>query len=182
MTLNEIVAESLGRLGRDMGMQTIENYRQTFAVYANMAIRKISLKFKQTMRETVELGEDHGFDETSLTHGCYMVLGVRAAGNQVDYWQDPLGSGHFICATEEPTVDVMYRFVPNKVEAPTAVPELPEYMHDLIVHYVVACERCGGDPQTQGTSSADFQLFNEGLREILRETRGEPRSYNLLNY
>jgi hypothetical protein len=55
-------------------------------------------------------------------------------------------------------------------------------MHDLITHYVVACERCGGDPETQGTSSADFQLFNEGLREILRETRGEPRSYNLLNY
>ena len=182
MTLNEIVAEALGRLGRDTGMQTIDNYRQTFAVYANRAIRKIALKFKQTRKETVELEEDHGFDLSQLSHECYMVLEVRANGRSVDYYQEPHGSGYFICATEEPQVDVIYRFVPNKLAAPSSVPELPEYMHDLITHYVVACERCGGDPETQGTASADFQLFNEGLHEILREARGEPRSYNLLNY
>lgn len=182
MTLNEIIAASLGRLGRGTDEQTIDFYRHTFTDYANRAIKKIALEFKQHRKEAVELDEDGMFDVKSLARGCYAISEVRAAGKSVDFWQEPLGSGFFMCDTKEPTVDVFYRFVPARVSASADVPELPEYMHDLIPLYVVACERCGGDPDTQGTASADFQLFNEGLRELLRETRGEPRSYKLLNY
>ena len=45
-----------------------------------------------------------------------------------------------------------------------------------------ACDRCGGDPNTQSTASADFQMFNAALGAILPASRGEPRSYKLKNY
>lgn len=182
MTLNEIIAAALGRLGRGNDEQTIDHYRSTFTDYANRAVKKISLKFKQTRKETIVLDEEYMFSVGDLSRQCYKILAVRAAGKHVDFFQDPPGSGDFVCRTKEPEVDVTYRFVPNKLSAPSDVPELPEYMHDIIVHYIVACERCGGDPETQGTSSADFQLFNQELSELLRETRGEPRSYKLMNY
>ena len=182
MTLNEIIAAALGRLERGTDAQTIKNYRAEFTDYANKALKKIALKFKQTKKETVLLDEEHGFDVSDLTHGCYKIMEVRAKGRPVDFWQEPLGSGYFLCETKEESVDVIYRYVLKRLSSSTDVPELPEYMHDIIVHYVVACARCGGDPETQGTSSADFQLFNQELSELLRETRGEPRSYKLMNY
>lgn len=182
MTLNEIIASSLGRLNRGTDEQTIDFYRFTFTDYANRAIKKLAYRFKQCRKETVELDNSHAFDVKSLQRGCYKIMDVRAAGKSVDFWQEPMGSGFFMCDTKETAVDVVYQFVPPRISASADRPELPEHMHDLIPLYVVACERCGGDPETQGTASADFQLFNDGIQELQRETRGEPRSYKLLNY
>jgi len=182
MTLNEIISASLGRLERGTDAQTIAFYRDEFANYANKAVKKIALKFHQNLKETVNLDGEHTFDLSQLTHEAFKIMDVRAAGRPVDFWQETMGSGRFTCATKETTVDVIYRFVPKRMSSSTDKPELPEYMHDIIPHYVVACARCGGDPSTQGTASADFQLFNQELSDLLAASRGEPRSYKLMNY
>lgn len=182
MTLNEIMVSALQRLHYGSDTQTVETYRDAFADYANRAIRMIALRFKQNRKETVELSADGTFNVTSLARECLRITEVRAADSSVDYWQDVPGSGEFSCDTEAGSVDVIYRFVPKPLENTIDVPELPGHLHDMIVHYVVACERCGGDPDTQDTASADFSLFNTCLAKIQPASRGEPRSYKLNNY
>lgn len=182
MTLNEIMASALQRLRYGTDTQTVETYRDAFADYANRAVRKIANRYKQSRKETVELTDADTFDANALSRGCLHIDEVRASGRAVDFWQDVPGSGEFTCDTDADSVEVVYRFVPKQLENPIDVPELPAHLHDMIVHYVVACERCGGDPSTQGTSSADFQMFNAALSDINPASRGEARSYKLLNY
>lgn len=182
MTLNEIMVSALQRLHYGTDTQTVENYRDAFADYANRAIRMIATRYKQNRKETVQLSDNDTFNVSDLARHCVRVTEVRAGGSSVDYWQDVPGSGEFTCDTDADSVDVVYRFVPKPLENTIDVPELPGHLHDMIVHYVVACERCGGDPDTQGTASADFQMFNAALSQIQPASRGEPRSFKLTNY
>ena len=181
MTLNEIIVASLLRLNRGTDTQTIRTYRDVFTDSANKAIRKIALRYKQSRKETIVLS-DGSFNVRALSRNCIRIDEVRSSGKAIDFWQDPPGSGIVFCNTESNSVDVVYRYLPERLSSTTDTPDLPEYAHDLIVHYVVACERCGGDPGTQGTASADFQMFQTGLAELGRSNMGEPRSYKLLNY
>lgn len=181
MTLTEIIVGALQRLDRGTDNQTIDHYRGKFTLYANKAIQIIARQYRACRKETATLsGGTFRLDD--LERQCVKVLDVKANGKSVDYWQEVDGSGEFVAATEEPAVDVFYRFLPQTVSSSSDVPELPKHMHDMIVNYVVACERCGGDPDTQGTASADFQLFNSQLASIERCTLGQPRARRLINY
>lgn len=182
MTLNEIMVSSLQRLRYGTDTQTVENYRDVFADYANRAVRMIAERFKQNRKETVRLSDDDTFNVAELARECIRITDVRASGASIDYWQDIPGSGVFSCDTGADSVDVVYRYVPKRLENIIDVPELPTHLHDMIVHYVVACERCGGDPDTQGTASADYQMFNSALSQIHPASRGEPRAFKLNNY
>ena len=88
-------------------------------------------------------------------------------------------------------VAVEYRYVPNPMtvaslsyEAPDVPdsPDIPEYLHSLIPLYVRAREQCGQDPTVQGTSSMFFQLFNQKVYQLQRETMATPDSFKLINY
>lgn len=182
MTLNEIIVSALRRLDRGTDRQTIGAYRSVFTNYANTAIKQIARQYKQCKKETVALDSDNQFNVTSLSRGCFMIHSVLVDGKPVDFYQEPAGSGLFTVKTDANSATVVYQFVPAGLSATTDIPELPPYMHDIIPYYIVACERAGGDPETQGTASVDFQLFNSQLQSILRETMGEPRSYKLMNY
>ena len=182
MTLAEITASALQRLHYGSDTQTVETYRDAFADYANRAIRKIAARFKQNRKDTVQLSDADTFNVNDLSRECIRITEVRANGSSIDFWQDVPGSGEFSCDTDADSVDVVYRFVPKPLENTIDVPELPGHLHDMIVYYVVACERAGGDPGTQKTSSVDFQLFNACLADIRPASRGEPRSFKLNNY
>lgn len=182
MTLAEIVDSALHRLHYGADTQTVNTYRDAFTDYANRAIRKIAVRFKQNRKETVQLSDEDTFNVSDLSRECIRITEVRANGSAVDFWQDVPGSGEFSCDTDADSVDVIYRFMPKPLENVIDAPELPSHLHDMIVHYVVACERCGGDPDTQQTASADFQMFNACLSEMRPASRGEPRSFKLNNY
>lgn len=183
MTLNDIISAALLMLERGTDAQTIENYRDQFTKYANDAVYEISLRFKQQKKETVPLIE-RSFSVSDLSRDCLRVTEVLVNGKKVDYWQDPHGSGTFKVAANDEAEEavVAYRYVPKEMTSPTDVPELPDYQHRLIPYYVVACQRCGGDPSTQDTASAHFALFNNKVSQLQRETRAEPRSYKLIHY
>lgn len=180
MTLNDIIVSALGMLERGRDAQTIDTYRDQFTYYANLAVREISLKFKRTKKETVAL-TDKQFNMSALANECIRVEAVLDGEDKIDFYQDPPGSGEFVCDTESATVDVVYRYCPILLTSPTDEPDLPERAHRLIPIYIVACQRCGGDPNTQGTSAAHFALFQRGLSALERESRGEPSSFKLHN-
>ena len=91
-------------------------------------------------------------------------------------------------------VFVEYRYVPvpmdvnslTPVGTPPVVtpdsPDIPEMFHSLIPLYVRAREQCGQDPSTQGTSSMFFQLFNNKVYQLQRETLATPDSFKLIGY
>ena len=65
-----------------------------------------------------------------------------------------------------------YRYVPRSLEIPSDVPELPEYMHGLIVTYVVARERMSSDTSTQKGASAYMEIY-EMLKARLISSGGD---------
>lgn len=183
MTLDEIIVSALQRLDRGTDTQTITQYRPLFTKYANKAVKLISAEYKGCRKETVELDGDSSFDITDLTRECTKIVKISDGSHKaIEWWQDPPGSGIVVVDTNESVVSVTYRFVPQELSSTIDVPELPSMFHDIIPYYIVACERAGGDPSTQSTASADFQLFNQQIREMCRSHMGERRAYELINY
>lgn len=181
MTLNEIIVASLERLDRGNDNQTIDHYRAKFTDNANKAVKIIAKQYRGCRKETMAL-TDGAFSTDDLSRECLKIVEVRDGGKQVDFYQDVDGTGTVTCVTGAASVDVLYRFLPRPMSSTSDVPEIPNHLHDIVPHYIVACERCGGDPDTQGTASADFQLFNARVAEIESCKLGAPRSYKLLNY
>lgn len=181
MTLNDIISTSLVMLERGTDAHTIDHYRAQFTKYANDAVEEIIQRIKQERKETVTL-TDGAFSINDLERECIRVTSITVNGQPVFYQQDPEGSGLFVVAPSATEAVVTYRFVPKAMSSSTDTPELPSYMHSVIPYYVVACQRCGGDPDTQGTASAHFSIFNNKVRNLERIHRGEPRSFQILNY
>lgn len=182
MTLDEIIVSALRRLDRGVDTQTITDYRSLFTMYANKAVKLIAEEYKACRKESVTLDSDSSFDVTTLERECMKIVKITDADGTLDWWQDPPGSGIVVVDTKQPQVSVTYRFVPQELSSTVDVPELPSMFHDIIPYYIVACERAGGDPQTQSTASIDFQLFNQQLDLMCRSHLGERRAYELLNY
>ena len=181
MTLNDIISTSLVMLERGTDAHTIDHYRAQFTKYANDAVEEIIKRVKQERKQVFVLSIGT-FSVNDLERGCIRVTMVRANGSPVFYQQDPEGSGIFVVNTDAEEVEVYYRFYPKPMSSSTDTPELPEHMHSVIPYYVVACTRCGGDPYTQGASSAHFSIFNNKVRDLERMHRGEPNSFKLLHY
>lgn len=184
MTLTEIMVAALSRLERGTDTQTIARHRDNFVLYANKAIRMISDRYRPCRKQTVNVTNSTitiaDFDREPIR-----INKVLVADTEVYYEQTYDGSGVFEIdygnATAA-TADVIYRFAPAKISNSKDVPELPAYMHDIIVNYIVACVRAGGDPSTQASSSVDFQMFNQQLMDIKPSTLGQPSSKVLKNY
>ena len=183
MTLDEIIVSALQRLDRGTDTQTITQYRPVFTIYANKAIKLIADEYKACKKETVMLDSESSFSVLDLSHGCRKIVKITDnTHNVVDWWQDPPGSGLITVDTTDSVATVTYQFVPKEVSSTIDVPEVPEIFHDIIPYYIVACERAGGDPNTQSTASVDFQLFNSQLNDMCRSHLGERRAYELTNY
>lgn len=183
MTLDEIIVSALRRLDRGVDTQTITDYRSLFTMYANKAVKLIAEEYKACRKESVTLDAESSFDVTTLERECTKIVKITDGSHKtLDWWQDPPGSGLVVVDTNEPAVTVTYRFVPQELSSTVDVPELPSMFHDIIPYYIVACERAGGDPQTQSTASIDFQLFSQQLDQMCRSHLGERRAYELQNY
>ena len=173
---------ALNRLSRGTDSLTVDNNRAAFLDSANKALRIIARQYQPVRRDLIELSDEKTFSTDDLERECTKITKVVVNGSEVGYEQDVNGSGEFTVETTEDECYVYYRYVPKMLSNDIDVPEIPKHMHEYIVHYVVACERCGGDPYTQGTSSVDFQIFDQFVRSIESCKLGQPSAYRLVNY
>lgn len=181
MTLGEIIQKSLQRLEFGDDPQAVEAYEAIFTSYANQAIRKIARKYEKTRKETLTL-TDSQFVESDLDYGVIKIMSVSDSTGEIVYYQDPEGSETYTCDTEEATIDVVYQYYPAVLTKGSETPDVPLQIHSDIPHYIVACYRAGGDPETQSTASIDYQLFNAALKELGTATRSNPRSSRIKNW
>ena len=167
MTLNDIIISSLSQLDRGFDPQTLEKWRAKFTRFANDAILDLAIAFKPLRRETAKLSGSV-LDTACLERTCIRVDNILQDGFPLRY-SKPDASG-IISVRGVGEVTVVYQYMPREVSRPSDVPELPEYLHPLIVLYVTARERMSNDVSTQNGSSPYMQIYEASKARFISAT------------
>ena len=181
MTLTEITSLTLSRLNRNSG--NTGKYEETFALYANDAIRSIAEKYQAVRAETVTLS-DASFNVSVLERDLFSIVRILDAdGNELDFYApDDATTGTIEVDTEETSVKVVYRAVPASIKNSQDEPEIPERYHGMIVYWVAGSELSNGEAVSMSAASANFQMFARELAKVRPATFGAPSSRKLKNY
>ena len=187
MNLFGIMMDAAAELRLGVDTATITHYRPEFRMYANDAIFVISDKFRQTRKEPVTLDSDCVFKTTDLDRGCLRIEKVTdSRGNTIQWEQVQRGGTEIRCVSAlvapGDSVDVTYRFMPARLVNDGDVPELPEFAHCLIPHYVAAQHRFSQDGDVAGMGAYQMQVFNQMLAKIAPDHLGDERAYQLHHY
>lgn len=179
MTLNDIIVSALAQLDRGHDAQSLDVWRDKLARFTNDAVLDLAEAFKLRRTETVahECGQ---FYLDALSHSCLSVLAVSQNGKKLEYCFSETGDRVYVKNAEAEELEVLYRFAPNLVSAPTDVPEVPEWCHGLIVTYVVGRERASGEVGLQRGGNVYFQMYEAGKRHI-RPHPGDAAAHKILN-
>lgn len=177
MTRNNIIVSALSQLGRGQDTQSIDTFADRLTGYANDAIYDLATAYKPVRTDVVAV--TGGVIKLSdLSRGCLKIARVTQEGKEVPYKAGTNPKEMLVGAEGE--VSVTYRFAPAALKSTTDEPELPEHMHGLIVHYVVARERAASDAGNQRGANIYFELYEAGKRSI-RPHVGEPSVYSIVN-
>lgn len=187
MNLSEIISDTIAILGLGTESTSGSVYQREFTRFANDAIFLISRRFKQSRTEKMSLDEEKCFRLTDLDRVCYRVDRIRTIdGKDVMWEQDDFGSGDVHClfraGDERSIVKVTYQFRPAKLVNLEDVPELPEFAHDLIPHYVAAQHFFGQNGKSSKSVNTEEMTFERMLNDLALEHYGEPRAYKLHGY
>lgn len=187
MNLNEIISDATAILGLGTDSNSGSVYRREFTRFANDAIILISRRFRQSRTEKVTLDGEHCFRLADLDRPCLKINRIRTLSGKDVYWEQPdMGSGDVWCflpkGEEVEQVSVSYQFRPAKLVNLEDVPELPEFAHDLIPHYVAAQHFFGQNGKTSKSVNTEEMTFERMLNDLALEHYGEPRAYKLKGY
>jgi hypothetical protein len=181
MTLTEITSLALSRLNRTSG--NTGKYEELFALYANDAIRSIAEKYQAVKAETVALS-NASFNVSALSNDLFAIVRILdSEGNTLEFdVPDDEETGKIVVTTEESSVKVVYRFVPDAIKNSQDVPDIPERYHGMIVYWVAGCELSNGEDVSMAAASSNFQMFNRELSKVRPATFGAESARKLKNY
>lgn len=171
MTLNDIIVSALAQLDRGHDAQTMDVWRDKFTRFANDAVTDICAAYKPRRTDVID-SRDGTFTTAMLSRGCRKVLFVKRNGVSEEFFDGD--SSEVIVTSGGPgTIEVTYRCVPKELFASTDEPDIPEWMHGLIVSYVVGRERAAGDVSLQRGGNIYFQMYEAGKAAIRPHLGGE---------
>lgn len=176
MTLNDIIVSALAQLDRGHDAQSLDTWRDKFARFANEAVNDLAAVYRPRRTETIAL-TDGVLDTRLLEKSCVKLISIKQQGRELAFTAGDTGC---VDVSGTGSVDVTYRYVPDDMTSPTDTPELPEWMHGLIVSYVVGRERAAGDVGVQRGCNVYFQMYEAGKRAI-RPHLGDADSYRIVN-
>ena len=156
MTLNEIIASALSELGRGHDAKSVERYRDKFMRYANDAVTDLALSLGLVRMDKVNLSGSTA-DLKKLCRECMKLTSVTQDGMPVRYLYSE--ASQIVSVRAKGQVEVYYRYIPKKLFSPSDVPDVPEYLHGLIVMYVTGRERMSGDTSTQKGADSYLSLY-----------------------
>jgi len=178
MTLNDIIVSALSQLDRGHDSQNIDLWRDRMTRFANEAVGDLAHTLQ--LRRSDPLNVVNGqLSTTDLPRHCVKVLSLWREGKRIPFIMGTQ-SGILRALCPDGEVQVTYRYLPLDMTSPTDVPEVPEWCHGMIVTYVVARERVGGDPNTQRGANIYFQLYRDAKRSLRRDI-GEADACRILN-
>ena len=178
MTLNDIIVSALAQLDRGHDAQSMDIWRDKFTRFANDAITDICNAYKP--RRTDEIDSIDGtFTTAMLSRGCRKVLSVKRDGKEAEFF-DGDASEVIVTDAGPGRLSVTYRCVPKELFASTDEPDIPRWMHGLVVSYVVGRERAAGDVSQQKGGNIYFQMYEAG-KAAVRPHLGGKDSQRIVN-
>ena len=165
MTLNDIIVSALAQLDRGHDAQSLDVWRDKFTRFANDGVTDICATYKPRRTETIDT-RDGTFTTAMLSRGCRKVLSVKRDGREEDFY-DGDASEVIVTSGGPGKIQVTYRSVPREMFASTDEPDIPAYMHGLLVSYVVGRERAAGDVSRQRGGNIYFQMYEAGKAAII---------------
>ncbi|MBQ9950321.1 MAG: hypothetical protein IJO93_06345 [Clostridia bacterium] len=170
MTLNEIIAAALTELGRGHDARSMDSFRKKFTNFANDALYDLAASFKLHRTEQVRV-DGSTVDTRMLSRECLKVLAITQDGFPLRF-SECEASG-IVCVRGTGLVDVTYRYMPDSMSVASDEPEIPHYLHGLIICYVVGRERMSGDTSSQKGANAHMQVYEtEKMRIMSASTDG----------
>ena len=163
MTLNDIIVAALAQLDRGHDAETVAIYRSRLTQYANEAQKDLAETLGFTRTEEVPT-EDGILYLYTLERRCTRIERICQRGKSVPFRAEPK-PGLIMLPYAENAV-VTYRFVPNELVNDNDVSELDDYLHPLIVSYVVGRERMGGDVATQDGANIYLSMYNAAKAKL----------------
>ena len=178
MTLNDIIVSALAQLDRGHDAQTMDIWRDKFTRFANDAVTDICTVYQPRRTDRIS-SIDGTFTTAMLSRGCRKVLGVKRDGRKERFFD---GDSSEVIVTEggPGEIEVTYRCVPRELFSSTDEPDIPQWMHGLIVSYVVGRERAAGDVSLQRGGNIYFQMYEAGKASI-RPNLGGADSQRIVN-
>ena len=138
----------------------------------------ICATYKPRRTETIDT-RDGTFTTAMLSRGCRKVLSVKRDGREEDFY-DGDASEVIVTSGGPGKIEVTYRSVPREMFASTDEPDIPAYMHGLLVSYVVGRERAAGDVSQQRGGNIYFQMYEAG-KAAIRPHLGGGTSQRIVN-
>ena len=163
MTLNDIIVAALAQLDRGHDAETVAIYRSRLTQYANEAQNDLAETLGFTRTDTVPT-ENGILYLYTLERRCTRVEKIRQLGKSVPFRAE-YKPGLILLPYSEPA-EVTYRFMPNELINDNDVSELDDYLHPLIVSYVVGRERMGGDVATQDGANIYLSMYNAAKAKL----------------
>ena len=145
---------------------------------ANDGVTDICATYKPRRTETIDT-RDGTFTTAMLSRGCRKVLSVKRDGREEDFY-DGDASEVIVTSGGPGKIEVTYRSVPREMFASTDEPDIPAYMHGLLVSYVVGRERAAGDVSQQRGGNIYFQMYEAG-KAAIRPHLGGGTSQRIVN-
>lgn len=178
MTLNDIIVSALAQLDRGHDAHSLEVWRDKFTRFANDGVSDICTVYKPRTTETVK-SKDGTINTALLSRGCRKVIGVKRKGTQEQFFDGDSTESIYLSGGPG-EVEITYHSVPRDMFSTTDEPDIPEWMHGLIVSYVVGRERAAGDVSQQRGGNIYFQMYEAG-KAAIRPHLGGSDSYRIRN-
>ena len=177
MTLDDIIVSALEQVECNPVSRANDKYAAQFRQYANEAVMDIADSFRLFHTDTVTV-TGNTFDIQDLSRPCTKIMSIAQGGKPIAF-DDGDSSGEILVGCDG-DVTVKYRYVPIDMSSDSDRPDIPEYLHRLIVLYVIARYRSGGDASVQGAAGIFYSVYNEQKRKMMRHS-GAPENYKLKN-
>ncbi|MDD3400929.1 MAG: hypothetical protein PHT58_04780 [Eubacteriales bacterium] len=179
MTFKQLMELAMDELHRPLDAMTSADYQQRMMRFANEAIIDITGSFRPWRRDTLLVTSDK-IALNQLPYKCQKVLSVDYNGERYPFYYGYNTDELIVKSIPDGEVNVTYRYIPPKLKSMTDVPQLPEFLHSLIVTYMVARERIQLDSVAQSGAKVNLSLY-ETLKRRYKISMDEPDSCNIYN-
>lgn len=172
MTLQQMMEQVLMELHRPQEYINDMHWQCRLKGYANEALMDIATAFRPWARDEGQI-VGGTLNLCLLPKLCLKVLKVERGGERIPFYYAEATDKLCFKGAKDGQVVVTYRYMPLCLNALCDEPQLPQFLHPLIVTYMTAREVTLLDEGAKGSARLNLSLY-ESLKRRLRVGMDEP--------
>lgn len=178
MTLQELIVAALEELNRPTDTAETAARKAQFTRFANEALIDITSCYRLWRRDEVSVAEDR-VDCSGLPQTMVKALALKRDGVRIPFYYGADANTLHTKGIADGAAELTYRYMPAPLEELTDVPDIPEFLHPLIVTFIVARERIQLDSVAQSGSKTNLNLY-ETMKRRLRVLMDAPEDQSII--